>query len=92
MAADIKLRYKEKDVSLVYSTAGVLEAMPNQYSALAEQFLQRSGVRLIPKTKVVDTNGREVTLSDGRKIPCDLYIPSFSGKPNTPFVKPGTPK
>lgn len=91
VAADIKLRFKEKEVSLVHSTAGVLEAMPTQYSALAAQFLQKSGVHLILNTKVVDFTGREVSLSNGNKIPCDLYIPSFSGKPNTSFANTGIP-
>ena len=90
VAADIKLRYKEKEVSLVFATAGVLETMPSEYSALAAQFLQKSGVQLIANTKAVDFTGREVALSNGRKIPCDLYIPSFSGKPNTSFIKTGS--
>jgi NADH dehydrogenase FAD-containing subunit len=88
-AADIKLRFKDKSVTLVDPNPSVLIAMSAQFQPIAKQMLETAGVMLELNSRVSDVLSNEVVLSSGKKLPCDLYITSFAGKPNTAFVDAG---
>lgn len=76
LAADIKIRNKEKKVVLVHPQKFVLDKMTAPFPSIATNTLKTQGVELILNDRVVSQVDDVVTLKSGDKITCDLYIPT----------------
>lgn len=85
-AGDIKLRFKDKKVTLVSSGPRILEQMPAEYSTLMSNKMKAIGINIILNDRVVSNENGKVKLSSGSFEDADLYIPCFAGKPNTTFM------
>jgi apoptosis-inducing factor 2 len=86
LAADIKLRYKDKSIALVSHQEEILSGMSPVYRRVGLEQLESYGVEVIKSSKVVKYNNGEVTFESGEKMACDYYIPAFSTGGNAAFL------
>ncbi|KAL4945483.1 hypothetical protein BDV06DRAFT_230855 [Aspergillus oleicola] len=94
VAGELASEYgSEKKIILAASTAHVLPgpSRPASVSKAAESQLRALNVELRLNTKVEDEkeladNTWEITLSGGKKLVVDAYIPTFGVKPNSSFI------
>ncbi|KAL4794644.1 putative apoptosis-inducing factor [Aspergillus venezuelensis] len=94
VAGELASEYKgEKKIILASSTSRVLSGpnRPASVSRVAESQLRTLNVDLRLNTKVEDekelADGTwEITLSEGRKLVVDMYIPTFGVTPNSSFI------
>lgn len=91
-AADIQLRFPDKQVILVHPRDNILHTMHWGLPEFGTKTLQTMGVKLILNDKVTDYNDstNTVTLASGKTIEsCDLYIPAHAtGGGNCKFLPP----
>ncbi|KAL0932273.1 amid-like mitochondrial oxidoreductase [Colletotrichum truncatum] len=84
-------------ITLVAGGSKILPALRPAIAQTAEAYLGQVGVTIIKNTRVQDTNppgagvvnvalNATLTLSDGRTLTTDLYIPATGTRPNTSFV------
>lgn len=88
-AADIKLRFKDKKITLVHPAKSLLESMSPQFPPLVESKLKHIGITIIFNDRVTSYNesSNTVELKSGKtENNVDLYIPAFSTGPNTSFM------
>eukprot|EP01040_Poterioochromonas_malhamensis_P016314 gene16314-18490_t len=90
-AADIKLRHKEKKVTLIHSESEVLTLLKDPFRLKATAFLEKIGIELTLSDRVDRVDNGMAYLGSGRSIPCDLYIPAFAQGGNATFL-PGASK
>eukprot|EP01031_Cornospumella_fuschlensis_P044502 gene44502-54428_t len=78
VAADIKLRFKDKDVTVVNHQDEVLAMMHPNFRSIASNQLDKMHVTVIPHDRVVLYENNLIRLESNKEIPCDLYIPAFA--------------
>ena len=95
-----ELKNPQVEVTVVTAGKQILPVLRPELAANAEQMLTKVGVTVIKGVRVekVDpgdagmaaalTSSARITLSDGRVLETDLYIPATGMKPNTSFVSP----
>ncbi|OJJ51746.1 hypothetical protein ASPZODRAFT_148970 [Penicilliopsis zonata CBS 506.65] len=94
-----KLDNPKVAITVVTSGAQVLPVLRTSIASTAEDYLARVGVKVIKNTKVATvtppeagttqatlTTKTSLTLSDGRTLEADIYIPAMGAKPNTGFI------
>ncbi|MEP7170216.1 MAG: NAD(P)/FAD-dependent oxidoreductase [Bacteroidota bacterium] len=69
-----ELDFNRVNIHVIEAGEKILGTMSYQASRKAKEFLQKIGVNVWLKTKVVTYNGNLVTLSDGQKIDCNIFI------------------
>ena len=91
-AADIKLRNKDKSVTVVHSADSVLNAMSAPLHPIAMDTLKNMGIDIITNDRVEknDEEGKTVALKSGKSLPCDLLIPAHPIGGNCGFMPPET--
>ncbi|MEO6131908.1 MAG: NAD(P)/FAD-dependent oxidoreductase [Saprospiraceae bacterium] len=63
-----ELDSKEMNIYLIEGTPGLLASFSSQASIKSKMYLERMGVHIINNTRVMNYDGYEVTLNDGRKL------------------------
>eukprot|EP01034_Spumella_vulgaris_P031550 gene31550-38968_t len=86
LAADVKLRNKGKNVTVVHPEPFVVSSMTSPLPQLATEHLKQIGVDVITGERVFGEADGEVTLTSGRKLPCDLYISAHPTGGNSSFL------
>lgn len=89
VAADIKLRNPDKDVSVVSGGGKVLTLMQPAYQKKGLEFLKQLKIPVVADTvnpTSVAENG-SLALGSGKAVPCDLFIPALVAGPNSAFVQ-----
>jgi NADH dehydrogenase len=69
-----EIDFKEMDIHLINSSPRLLQAMSEQASTKAKEFLEKMGVRVSLNQRVLDYDGELVTLNNGEKIRTKLLI------------------
>ncbi len=83
-----ELRKLGKKVSIVEMLPHVLSAsFDDEFCALAEEELRRTGVEVYTNSKVVEIKEKGVILSSGKEIPGDIVIVSVGARPNTDLAE-----
>ncbi len=83
-----ELRKLGKKVSIVEMLPHVLSAsFDDEFCALAEEELRRTGVEVYTNSKVVEIKENRVILSSGKEIPGDIVIVSVGARPNTDLAE-----
>jgi len=83
-----ELRKLGKKVSIVEMLPHVLSAsFDDDFCALAEEELRRTGVEIYTNSKVVEIKENRVILSSGKEIPGDIVIVSVGARPNTDLAE-----
>jgi len=89
VAADIKLRNPEKDVSIVSGGGKVLALMQPAYQKKGLEFLKQLKIPVLNDTvsPSAEVENGSLTLGSGQTVPCDLFIPALVTGPNSSFVQ-----
>jgi NADH dehydrogenase FAD-containing subunit len=89
-AGEIATKYTDKDITLVTNTAHLLPALKESVGKQAELELQRKNVKVLTNTKVESSestgNQTKLSLSDGKTLTVDVYLPTVGLKANTSYV------
>ncbi|KAH0543547.1 hypothetical protein FGG08_002108 [Glutinoglossum americanum] len=95
VAGELGFEYygKGKSITLITNSEHVLPSLRKDVGAFAENELRKLDVEIIPNTKVTAASPHsdaqtELTLSTGKTLLADLYIPTTGLKPNTSFLPP----
>lgn len=94
---DSTLKNPKVTITLVTSASKLLPNLRESIAETAEGYLAQLGVTVVKNVKVTDVSPAgsgiaelgtktEVTLSDGRTLSADIYIPAAGMTPNTSFV------
>eukprot|EP01034_Spumella_vulgaris_P031813 gene31813-39298_t len=86
LAADIKLRNKGKKITIVQPNGTILTMMRHPLPELAQKHMAEINVDIVNNDRVVSHENGVVTLSSGKVIPCDLYIPAYPTGGNATFL------
>ena len=92
-----KLKNPKVAITLVTSASKLLPDLRESIAETAEGYLAQLGVTVVKNVKVTDVSPAgsgmtelgtttEVSLSDGRTLSADIYIPASGMTPNTSFV------
>lgn len=63
-----ELNSKEMMIYLIEGTSGLLASFSKQASVKSKMYLERMGVQIVTNARVMNYDGHEVTLNDGRKL------------------------
>lgn len=63
-----ELNAEEMDIYLIEGTNKLLASMSEKASIKSREYLEKMGVHVITNTRVVQYDGNEISLSDGRKL------------------------
>jgi NADH dehydrogenase len=63
-----ELNAEEMDIYLVEGSDQLLASMSDQASIKSKEYLEKLGVHVITETRVTNYDGKEISLSDGRKL------------------------
>ncbi len=77
-----ELDFTRMQVYLVESGAELLGPMSENAQVKSQQFLEELGVNILLNTKVTDYDGKNVVLSDGRKLRTDNFVWAAGVKAN----------
>jgi NADH dehydrogenase FAD-containing subunit len=91
-----ELAYKygtSKKLTLIIDGDRVLSTLLPSVSKAAESELTKMKVELVRKVRVTGVedaglSGKKLTLSDGKTLSADLYLPLYGVRPNTGFIPP----
>ncbi|WOO85719.1 Fe-regulated protein 8 [Vanrija pseudolonga] len=95
MAADLKEKFPEKQVTLVHSRDKVMPRFHPQFHDLIQERFTELGIRLITNSRVVFPKGGfpedgstfTVDLADGTSVDAQLVIPATGQTPNNDLVR-----
>lgn len=90
-AADIKLRFKDKSITVVHPASDILNSMNDPFRLKAHAHLEKIGVKLVVSERVSRFENGEVSLSSGGTLPADLFITAHAVGGNATFL-PGDSK
>ncbi|KAH7146129.1 hypothetical protein EDB81DRAFT_689229 [Dactylonectria macrodidyma] len=81
---------RKKEITLVVEGPRVLSGLRPEVGKAAENYLQKLNVHLVHNVKVTESEASDVkqvvTLSNGKTLTADVYLPLFGVKPNTDFI------
>ncbi|KAJ8903993.1 hypothetical protein NDN08_000523 [Rhodosorus marinus] len=92
LAAEIRQTYKDKEVTLVARSTGLILDCGAKASGYVEKWFRKHRVRVITNAKAMPASDGTVQLwsadsgEDTEKLKVDLFIPCFGGKPNSQFM------
>mmetsp|Transcript_33779 Transcript_33779/g.132756 ORF Transcript_33779/g.132756 Transcript_33779/m.132756 type:complete len:394 (-) Transcript_33779:2499-3680(-) len=92
LAAEIRQTYKDKEVTIVARSMGLILDCGAKASGYVERWFKKHRVRVITDAKATPASDGTVQLrsadtgEDIEKLKVDLFIPCFGGKPNSEFM------
>jgi NADH dehydrogenase FAD-containing subunit len=101
VAADIKLRHKDKNVTIIHSRPSVLHIMSEAMHPVATKLMKKMNINIITNERIQNedecnnynnnnNNKTDILLSSGKTVKCDLFIPAHSKGGNTSFMPSNT--
>jgi len=87
LAGEIVENYKDKQVTIVHSSSGLMPRSPERAIRYTEEFFIRNGASLIFNDKVMSQEGNLFVTRNGKNIEADVAFLCTGNVPNSEFLK-----